>query len=587
MPKEIITIQVGQCGNQIGRAFWEHALQEHATYNTEGFFDEGMSSLFRNVDSRYEDPVDLPMYLPMMNSEVNWDPHSTVNNSFRDNTVSNSLCRIHRKGYRFNSIKSLRARAVLVDMDAGPVNETNRSDLGDLFDSFQQVTDVSGAGNNFAHGHHYYGNQYKSSLYNVIRRASEKCNSLQSFFLFHSLGGGTGSGLGTYILSLLHDEFPEIQRLTTSIYPSNDDDVITSPYNALLSQNQLIEHADVVLPIENQALIDMISSAESEKTRRISLNGQNIAGDNNSHNNDNATEAINNRLSKSKGYEKMNSIVGNYLCNLTASVRFNGDLNVDINEIGTNMVPYPDLKFLLSSMATTHYPPLTSASTKFPSPSSTQLTSKNKYTSIRQLCSNIMNVNNQMVCDTDPYNGTTLACSLLFRTPCDKHISITDVTANVYRLQKQMNMINWNQEGFKLGYCNVPGVFKFKERKSTTTSLQYIDKYATTNATSVLCLSNNCSISKVFQKMDTRFTKLYSRKAMLHHYLEYMEDEDIKEAKEAMSNLIHRYNSLDRTGKIGENLFNKDIKHPSAAIGHEYSLKSGDDSVLRPWQPLF
>ena len=84
MPKEIITIQVGQCGNQIGRAFWEHALQEHATYNTEGLFDESMSSLFRNVDSRYEDPVDLPMYLHPPKSQYNWDPNSTINNSFKD-----------------------------------------------------------------------------------------------------------------------------------------------------------------------------------------------------------------------------------------------------------------------------------------------------------------------------------------------------------------------------------------------------------------------------------------------------------------------------------------------------------------------
>ena len=36
-----------------------------------------------------------------------------------------------------------------------------------------------------------------------IQNAVEKCDSLQSFFLMHSLGGGTGSGLGTYILGLL------------------------------------------------------------------------------------------------------------------------------------------------------------------------------------------------------------------------------------------------------------------------------------------------------------------------------------------------------------------------------------------------
>lgn len=30
MPRELITVQVGQCGNQIGRQFWQLALEEHA-----------------------------------------------------------------------------------------------------------------------------------------------------------------------------------------------------------------------------------------------------------------------------------------------------------------------------------------------------------------------------------------------------------------------------------------------------------------------------------------------------------------------------------------------------------------------------
>lgn len=52
MPREIITIQIGQCGNQIGRRFWKMALQEHAKYSTG--FDDSMSSFFRLEDSRAE-----------------------------------------------------------------------------------------------------------------------------------------------------------------------------------------------------------------------------------------------------------------------------------------------------------------------------------------------------------------------------------------------------------------------------------------------------------------------------------------------------------------------------------------------------
>ena len=51
MPREIITIQVGQCGNQIGSAFWDLLLQEHAKHSKKAVFEESMSSFFKNCDS--------------------------------------------------------------------------------------------------------------------------------------------------------------------------------------------------------------------------------------------------------------------------------------------------------------------------------------------------------------------------------------------------------------------------------------------------------------------------------------------------------------------------------------------------------
>lgn len=30
MPRELITVQIGQCGNQVGCKFWDVALREHA-----------------------------------------------------------------------------------------------------------------------------------------------------------------------------------------------------------------------------------------------------------------------------------------------------------------------------------------------------------------------------------------------------------------------------------------------------------------------------------------------------------------------------------------------------------------------------
>jgi tubulin epsilon len=74
----------------------------------------------------------------------------------------------------------------------------------------------------------------------------------------HSLGGGTGSGLGSYLLSTLADHYPEVFRFTASVFPSQNDDVITSPYNSLFSLHKLVDHADCVFPIDNQALLNII-----------------------------------------------------------------------------------------------------------------------------------------------------------------------------------------------------------------------------------------------------------------------------------------------------------------------------------------
>jgi tubulin epsilon len=54
---------------------------------------------------------------------------------------------------------------------------------------------------------------------------------------------------------------------------------------------------------------------------------------------------------KVRHYEKENSIVAHVINNLTCSMRFEGDLNVDLNEITMNLVPFPRTHFLLSSLS--------------------------------------------------------------------------------------------------------------------------------------------------------------------------------------------------------------------------------------------
>jgi hypothetical protein len=223
MPREIVTVSVGQCGNQLAWRFWDLAVREHAAAAGAGVYSDDMSTFFRN-----------------------WDADA-----------GRDLITTSGRGGAPVPIKSLRARAVLVDTEEGVVSQVLRSPLGPLFDSSQLLTDVSGAGNNWAQGYCEYGARYHDALLDRVRRALEACESPQSLFFMHSLGGGTGSGLGTYLLEQCADAFPELYRFTTALFPSDDDDVITSPYNFGLAVTRLAEAADCILPIENQALADI------------------------------------------------------------------------------------------------------------------------------------------------------------------------------------------------------------------------------------------------------------------------------------------------------------------------------------------
>ena len=108
---------------------------------------------------------------------------------------------------------------------------------------------------------------YKDEIEERVRTAVEQCDSLQGFFFLHSIGGGTGSGLGTYILQDLADLYPGVFRFSTCVFPSNDDDVITSPYNSMLALNMLIDHADCVLPVDNQALFDIVERVDAQHAK--------------------------------------------------------------------------------------------------------------------------------------------------------------------------------------------------------------------------------------------------------------------------------------------------------------------------------
>ncbi|KAL2081942.1 hypothetical protein ACEWY4_021760 [Coilia grayii] len=459
-----IVVQVGQCGNQVGCRFWDLALREHAHVNKKGIYDEALSSFFRNIDTRKND-----------------GGASQITGG---------------------KISTLKARAVLVDMEEGVVNEILQGPLREVFDSTQLITDVSGSGNNWAVGHWTYGSAYRDQIVEQVRRAAEHCDCLQCFFLIHSMGGGTGSGLGTYVLKLLEEEFPEVYRIVTSVYPSAEDDVITSPYNSILAMRELTEHADCVLPVENQSLVDIVN-----KIRHMAHSGKGVSAIKKD------CTVISSQGGVSgveKPFDGMNNIVANLLLNITSSARFEGSLNMDLNEITMNLVPFPRLHYLVSSLT----PLYTLADVNIPT------------RRLDQMFSDAFSKEHQLM-RADPKHSLYLACALMVRG----NVQVSDLRRNIERLKPTLPFVSWNQEGWKTGMCSVPPV-------------------GHTHA--LLALANNTCVRPTFMDLRERFGKLYRKKAHLHHYLqvEGMEQACFTEALSSLSSLIEEYSQLDATKGI-------------------------------------
>ena len=128
--------------------------------------------------------------------------------------------------------------------------------FGQLFRPDNFVFGQSGAGNNWAKGHYTEGAELVDQVLDVVRREAEGCDCLQGFQITHSLGGGTGAGMGTLLISKIREEFPDRMMATFSVVPSPKvSDTVVEPYNATLSVHQLVEHSDETYCIDNEVWI--------------------------------------------------------------------------------------------------------------------------------------------------------------------------------------------------------------------------------------------------------------------------------------------------------------------------------------------
>jgi hypothetical protein len=107
-----------------------------------------------------------------------------------------------------------------------------------------------------------------------IRRQADNCTGLQGFFVFHSFGGGTGSGFGALLLERLSTDYGKKSKLEFCVYPAPQlSSSVVEPYNSVLTTHTTLEHSDcsfMVCPPLPSYMHDRLAHFHSRSTTKPS-----------------------------------------------------------------------------------------------------------------------------------------------------------------------------------------------------------------------------------------------------------------------------------------------------------------------------
>jgi tubulin beta len=358
MPREVVSFHAGQCGNQIASAFWEVVSREHGI--------DGSGTYVGDKDDQLE-----------------------------------------RAGVFYSESSSGKyvPRAINFDLEVGVIDSIKRSAIGKLFKPANMIAGQSGAGNNWAKGHYTEGAELIDTVMDHGRREAENCDTLQGFQVTQSLGGGTGSCMGTLLISKVREEYPDRMMLTYSVYPSPKvSDTVVEPYNTLLSIHQLIENADEVVVLDNEALYDICFRLLKMPTPT---------------------------------FGHLNNLVANGMSGITSCIRLAGQLNSDLRKLAVNLIPFPRLHFFNISFA-----PLEAAS-------QAEFTGKG----VKDITESVFDPK-QMFMAPDVREGKYLTAAVIFRGP----FSTKDVDEQMLNMQMKNTayFVEWIPNNIKSSMCNIP-----------------------------------------------------------------------------------------------------------------------------------
>lgn len=449
MPCEMIMLQLGQCGNQIGFEFWKKLCKEHGISN-EGILQEHASEGIDRKDVFFYQ-ADDEHYIP---------------------------------------------RSVLLDLEPRVINTIMNSEYKKLYnpENIYLAKDGGGAGNNWASGFSQ-GEGLHEEVFDIIDREAEGSDSLEGFVLTHSIAGGTGSGMGSYVLEKLADRFPKKLVQTYSVFPNQEDkgdnamgyvsDVVVQPYNSILTLKRLTQSADCVVVLDNTALNRIA-------TDRLHINNPSLT--------------------------QINELVSTIMSVSTTTLRYPSYMNNDLIGLIAPLIPTPRLHFLM-----TGYTPLTTD----------QESANIRKTTVLDVMRRLLQPKNMMVStglDRNKLDHRYISILNIIQGEVDP----TQVHKSLQRIRerKLASFIPWGPASIQVALS----------RKSPYVS--------TSHRVSGLMLANHTSISSLFERALRDYDKMRKREAYLEQFKkEAMFSDNLDEfddSREVVQQLVDEYHAATK-----------------------------------------
>lgn len=356
MSREIITIGVGGAGCRAAHTFWRHILPEHHI-------------------------------LPSGERVVNAGKADGFNSFFWETNAGQYV-----------------PRALFVDPDPSSLEAIRNDTYAAVFHEEYLVGGDGSEAKSFARGRGAVGTSLVDEINDRISKLVDNCDNVEGFFLFHSVGGGTGAGLGSLILERLAVDYRKKKRFTFSIYPtSTSRRSFVEPINAMCATHTLTELADLTFMFDNDAL-------ERLCTEKLEVGNPSDAD--------------------------LNELIGRAAADITVGLRYS---TADMNSLLTDLVPFPRLHFITVSSASLR-----------PADASEGAVESQAMTAEAAASSSFL----LSLDDYEPSADPCLAMTLVYRGDVDSKTA----NANVQWLKAngKVNMSDAVDTGMRITFCEIP-----------------------------------------------------------------------------------------------------------------------------------